>query len=275
MWRRSPVCLVTTPARPAPTTKAPSDTSGATTGRFPLPAMPAASNTIFPVWFAVNTWPNPRKLEASTMPVVNARAKSALTRGWRRLTAAGSDRGSSGLHRRQLWSHSLIYLQRLDFRIRHATRKFPTRPGPLPRGSGTHARAAPIEENRLSACLFARLPLSDCGRTKQRSAGRRCLDLATFPCSSDPSSNPAAEDFRLEHGAAAQRILAGRTANQRPAASRIVAVSAYTRARRTAPSSKSNIQTLSASTSIPACVLPLHVDRQDELVPGVDEVDGR
>lgn len=34
-----------------------SETSGASTGRFPLPAIPKASRTAFSVWFAVNTRP--------------------------------------------------------------------------------------------------------------------------------------------------------------------------------------------------------------------------
>src|SRR4051794_32887114 len=91
-WRSS-ILAARIPPAAAPTRKAPSETSGATTGSPPLPAIPKPRNTMLPVMFAVNTRPSPRKLTASTSPVVNVRTRSARASGCRRLRAARLSKG--------------------------------------------------------------------------------------------------------------------------------------------------------------------------------------
>ena len=49
------------------------------------PAAPASANPIratLPVMLAVKTWPSPRKLTASTMPLTTVSVARVTTRGW-------------------------------------------------------------------------------------------------------------------------------------------------------------------------------------------------
>ncbi len=70
------------PPAMAPTTKKPRAHALAATEKPGAPASPKATRTTFPVMLAVNTWPSPRKLTASTMPLTTVSTARDTTRGW-------------------------------------------------------------------------------------------------------------------------------------------------------------------------------------------------